>query len=203
MRHALRHACSSRNSYLPSDYRRIPRTLSHVYYDPITPENKREIDKIFSAYTADPADPVIRNRKLETWGRALLVPESTSKVAKFRFDDLCGKPLSAADYIEITNTFGTIFVTDVTKMGLSQKDLVCSLRQSILRVADRHHLFQARRFITFIDACYESKVKLLVTSEVPIYKVFADDPTQSAHEISSHMRSVMDDLVSLFPSHQV
>ena len=42
----------------------------------------------------------------------------------------------------------------------------------------------------------EPQVKLLVTSEVPIYKVFADDPTQTAHEISSHMRSVMDDLVS-------
>ena len=111
---------------VPPDYRRIPRTLSHVYYDPLTPENRREIDKIFAAYTADAADPVIRNRKLETWGRALLVPESTSKVAKFRFDDLCGKPLSAADYIEITNTFGTIFVTDVPRMGLSQKDLVCS-----------------------------------------------------------------------------
>lgn len=45
-----------------------------------------------------------------------------------------------------------------------------------------------------------SQVKLLVTSEVPIYKVFADDPTESANEISSHMRSVMDDLVSAFES---
>ncbi|KAF7792864.1 hypothetical protein EIP86_003965 [Pleurotus ostreatoroseus] len=164
-----------------TDYRRIPRTLSHVYYDPLTPENRQEIDKIFAAYTTDPSDPPIRNRKLETWGRTLLIPESTSRVAKFRFDDLCGRPLSAADYIEITKTFGTIFVLDVPKMGLNQKDL-------------------ARRFITFVDACYESKVKLLVTSEVPIYKVFAGDPAQSAHEISQHMRSVMDDLVRHSPS---
>lgn len=38
-------------------------------------------------------------------------------------------------------------------------------------------------------------MKLLVTSEVPIYKVFADDPSQTAHDISGHMASVMDDLV--------
>ena len=42
-----------------------------------------------------------------------------------------------------------------------------------------------------------AKVKLLVTSEVPIFKVFADDPTKEANEISAHMRSVMDDLVRL------
>lgn len=159
-----------------TDYRRIPRTLSHVYYDPLTPENKAEIEKIWHAYThGDANDPPIRNRKLSTWGRTIVVPESTSKIAKFRFDDLCGKPMSAADYLEITKNFGTIFVLDVPKMGLNEKDL-------------------ARRFITFIDACYDNKVKLLVTSEVPIFKVFADDPSKQAHEISSHMRSVMDDL---------
>ena len=102
----------------------MPRTLSHVYYHPLNEENRREIDKIWAAYTSDPADPVVFNRKLETWGRVLLVPESTSAVAKFNFMDLCGKPLSAADYLEITKNFGTIFLLDVPKMGLDKKDLV-------------------------------------------------------------------------------
>lgn len=121
------------------DYRRIPRSLSHVYYDPLTPENGQEIQKIFHAYTSsDPSDPVVRNRKLTTWGRTIVVPESTSKIAKFHFDELCGKPMSAADYLEITKNFGTIFLLDVPKLGLNEKDL-------------------ARRFITFIDACYDNK----------------------------------------------
>lgn len=107
-----------------TDYRRIPRTLSHVYYDPISDENRRELNKIWAAYTSDPSDPIVTNRKLETWGRTLLVPESTTTVAKFRFMDLCGKPLSAADYLEITKNFGTIFLVDVPKMGLDKKDLV-------------------------------------------------------------------------------
>lgn len=46
--------------------------------------------------------------------------------------DLCGKPLSAADYLEITKNFGTIFVTDVPKMGLDKKDLVSPLSMVIL-----------------------------------------------------------------------
>ena len=103
-----------------------------MYYDPLTPENQAELDKIFDAFTSDPSDPAVHNRKLHTWGREIPVPESSSTVAKFGFLDLCGKPMSAADYIEITKNFGTIFVTGVPKMGLSQKDM-------------------ARRFITFID----------------------------------------------------
>jgi len=103
-----------------------------------------------------------------------LVPESTSAAAKFSFDDLCGKPLSAADYLEVTREFGTIFVVDTPKFGLDKKD-------------------KARRFITFIDACYESKTKLFITSEVPIYQIFSDDSV-NANAISDHMRGVMDDL---------
>ena len=99
--------------------------MSHVYYDPLSEENRREVDKLFTSLTsADPSDPVIANRKLHTWGRTITVPESTSKVAKFEFGDLCGKPLSAGDYIEVTKTFGTIFLMDVPKMGLDLKDKV-------------------------------------------------------------------------------
>jgi predicted ATPase len=96
-----------------------------VYFDPITPEHDLEINKIFKSLASeDPSDPPIRNRKLSTWGRTLLVPESTSKVAKFDFEELCGQPLSAADYLEVTKNFGTVFLLNVPKMGLSQKDLV-------------------------------------------------------------------------------
>jgi len=46
-------------------------------------------------------------------------------VAKFDFEDLCGQPLSAADYIEITKNFGIIFLLNIPKMDLNKKDLVC------------------------------------------------------------------------------
>ena len=107
------------------DYRRIPRALSHVYYHPLSDENRHEVEKIFNALaSSDPTDPIITNRKLETWGRRIVIPESSSSVAKFTFDDLCGKPLSAADYLEVTKQFGTVFVLDVPKMGLDTKDKV-------------------------------------------------------------------------------
>lgn len=45
-------------------------------------------------------------------------------VARFTFDELCARPLSAVDYLEITRAFGTIFVTDVPKLRVDQKDMV-------------------------------------------------------------------------------
>ena len=40
-------------------------------------------------------------------------------------------------------------------------------------------------------------IKLFVSSEVPITKIFADDPSAKNTNVSDHMRSVMDDLVCL------
>ncbi|KAK0461734.1 AFG1-like ATPase-domain-containing protein [Desarmillaria tabescens] len=134
-----------------TDYRRIPRALSKVYYHPLTPSNALEINKIFKSLTShNPSDPVLHNRPLTIWGRTLRIPE-------------------------MTRVFHTVFLLDVPKMGLDSKD-------------------KARRFITFIDACYESKTKLFVTSEVPIHQVFSSDKTDAGKGPSEHMRSVMDDL---------
>ena len=81
-----------------------------------------EVNKIFDAITS--SSHVMQNRELAVWGRKLRVPESTEKAAKFTFKELCGSPLSAADYLQVTETFPTIFVLDVPKMGLGQKDMV-------------------------------------------------------------------------------
>ncbi|KAG2115440.1 hypothetical protein DEU56DRAFT_176997 [Suillus clintonianus] len=73
-----------------TDYRRIPHVLSHVYYHPLTPENKAEIDKIFNSLTcptptAALQDPVVENRPITTWGRTLHVPLSIVYIADLPF----------------------------------------------------------------------------------------------------------------------
>lgn len=87
------------------------------------------MDKLFKAFAPEPAGG--RTIRL-AWGRGLAVPESFEDVAKFTFGDLCNKPMSAADYLEVTGHFGTVFVEGVPRMGIGERD-------------------QARRFITFID----------------------------------------------------
>ena len=79
----------------------------------------------------------MEGRQLKIWGRNLTVPESSGKVAKFTFTELCGQPLSAADYIELTRAFNTIFLLNVPKMDLNQKDMVCdNSRKSLFLIVD-------------------------------------------------------------------
>ena len=62
----------------------------------------------------------------------MIVPECSGSIARFKFADLCDKPLSAADYLEFTGKYGTVIVEAIPRMGLGERD-------------------QARRFITFVD----------------------------------------------------
>lgn len=105
-----------------TDYRRVPRALSRVYYDPVNRETEAEVDKLFRAVTDD--EGAERGRQLTIWGRKLVVPESSDRVARFTFDQLCGKALSAADYLEITKRFETVFVTYIPKLAFNQRDMV-------------------------------------------------------------------------------
>jgi protein AFG1 len=109
----------------------------------------------------------------------------------FTFDELIGKPTSAADYIELMRSYDAFVVTDVPGMTHRERDL-------------------ARRFITFIDAVYESRAKLVLTSAVPLTQLFLskdelkesvqndreDKKGQGEQEeaIDDTMRNLMDDL---------
>jgi predicted ATPase len=71
--------------------------------------------------------------------------------------DLCGKPFSAADYLEITKQFGTVFLLDVPKMGLDRKDLVgvfifFTLSRRYARPSELILLFQGTK-IYYIHRC--------------------------------------------------
>jgi predicted ATPase len=48
------------------------------------------------------------------------------KVAKFTFDELCGQPLGAADYIFLGETFECIFLENIPKMSMHNFNEVIS-----------------------------------------------------------------------------
>ena len=121
----------------PTDYRRVPRPPANVYFYPLGPEAVAHADKWFS-FLGDPKDPP-HPTSHQIWGRDIKVPLVSGKAVKFTFTELCGSPLSAADYLELCRRYKAFVVTDVPTMDYRTRDL-------------------ARRFITFIDAVYESRV---------------------------------------------
>jgi len=83
------------------------------------------------------------------------VPRAASHaaIARFKFDELCGRPLGAEDYLGIASAFHTVFVEDVPQLT-------------------RNDINRVRRLITLVDAFYDKKVRLIVSAQVPMEKLY-------------------------------
>ena len=69
------------------------------------------------------------------------------KVVWFDFRELCDKPLSQNDYLELAAMFQTIIVSDVPHMQVSMASM-------------------ARRFTLLVDVLYDRRVKLVISAAV-------------------------------------
>jgi len=73
------------------------------------------------------------------------VPQQAGGVARFAFADLCAQPLGPADYLALGRRFHSIVLDAVPLLTPDKRN-------------------EARRFMTLIDALYESKVMLFLAA---------------------------------------
>ncbi|KAI3775338.1 hypothetical protein L1987_49910 [Smallanthus sonchifolius] len=86
-------------------------------------------------------------------GRKLQVPLGANGCAYFPFEELCDKPLGAADYFGLCKNFHTLALDDVPIFGL-------------------HNRTAAYRFVTLVDVMYENKARLMCTAEGTPFQLF-------------------------------
>ena len=122
-----------------TDYRKIPRPPSGVYHHPLDKAAISHADRWFRFF-GDPDNDPPHKAKHRVWGRDIEVPKASGKAAMFTFHELIGRATGAADYLELMRSYDAFIVTDVPGMTHRERDW-------------------ARRFITFIDAVYESRVR--------------------------------------------
>ncbi len=93
------------------------------------------------------------------FGRTVRVARVNDRCAWFHFSELCYQPLGAADYISLCNRFPVLIVDRVPQL-------------------DANHIDEARRFVTLIDVCYESRTRLVLAAKVPLHELFVDFSAQ-------------------------
>ena len=86
-------------------------------------------------------------------GRSVHIERANDKCAWFNFDELCKRPLGAADYIAIAQSFDTVICEHVPQL--------CGNTYN-----------EARRFVTLIDALYEGQTRLVASSDVAMENLF-------------------------------
>jgi len=126
------------------DYRLQRMAGVHLYNTPLNCDTARAMDDawehLINGVQALP-------RTLEVFGRELKVPLAANGVARFTFDELCGRPLAAADYIALAENFHTIFLDDIPALKSENAN-------------------EARRLSLLIDTLYDEKTKFICSVAV-------------------------------------
>ncbi|MBF4520914.1 MAG: cell division protein ZapE [Gammaproteobacteria bacterium] len=132
------------------DYRLRVLKQAQLFKSPLSHDNQNWMAQRFSALTntqQHSSEPIIINqRTVETIAH-------TEDVLWCEFSELCFKPRSPADFIEIANIYNTVLVSNVPHLTdfLSEG---------------------TRRFIYLVDEFYDRGVKLLLTSEDSIIEIY-------------------------------
>ncbi len=127
----------------PRDYRLDAAGSEPRYVSPLGPAADACLDAHFRRLSGGSDGTP---RELQNRGRTILVPAAAGSVARFSFDDLCGRPLGAGDYRTVADTFSVLIVADIP----------------ILSAARRN---EVKRLINLIDTLYDKGVRLIVSAE--------------------------------------
>lgn len=146
-----------------TDYRLLKYSYGqmNLYLAPINDENTKAFNDQYT-HICQKEEPSSMEFLVD--GHKLVVPSTLlynsdkkrskpGKVAKFSFNDLCGQPLGAADYIFLAETFDCIFIENIPK--LTMRDLN-----------------EIRRMITLVDVLYEYSVVLVSLADAIPLKLF-------------------------------
>lgn len=130
----------------PTDYRMEKLGGVRIWYVPgpdHTPaEVDREIEKVWHRIAGtDGGAPA----KVTSSGRVIAVPHAGGGAARFSFEDLCGQPLGASDYLRLARTYHTLVIDHIPQLDQDRRN-------------------EAKRFITLIDELYEKGVKLVASA---------------------------------------
>lgn len=126
------------------DFRRARMRGLGTWYVPADRWANEALDLAFSELAAGERPHPCQ---LTVMGRKLQVPLAAgTAVARFDFEQLCGQPLGAGDYLELAIQFETLVLDGIPRLSPENYD-------------------KARRFIVLIDALYDHRVKLIASAE--------------------------------------
>ena len=134
------------------DYRLDRLKTMEVFLTPVNADTDAKLEQDFKSLSIG-GDP--KPVTLHVQGREIEIPKVAEGVAMADFGDLCEKPLGAGDYLAIAESFHTFLLRGIPLLGPEKRN-------------------EAKRFVTLIDALYESKVNLICSADAPPEKLYTE-----------------------------
>ena len=135
-----------------TDHRLRQLKAAPVYYSPL---DKKAEDGVEAAWQRLIGGASPRETVLTVQGRDLVLKRTAAGTARAQFSRLCDNTLGAADYLRLAHAFQTLILENVPQMGPESRN-------------------QAKRFVTLIDALYETRTKLIMSAEVEPKDLYQD-----------------------------
>jgi cell division protein ZapE len=133
------------------DYRMRYLDRAEIYHCGLGGEADRILNMHFENIAPEAGS---RGTTVEIEGRRISIVRRADSIVWFDFGVLCGGPRGPADYIEIARQFQTVLLGNVPRLTDADGDSL-------------------KRFITFIDECYDRNVRLITTAEAPPAELYA------------------------------
>ena len=125
---------------------------SEIYHHPLDASADTSLAQSFQSM----AGGCELQSELEINGRVFHARMRGDGLIWFDFKELCTKPRSTADYIEICRAFNTVFISGLPELGEYNAD-------------------ETRRFINLVDEFYDRNVKLLISAAVAIEELYTGE----------------------------
>ncbi|WP_332065219.1 cell division protein ZapE [Bartonella sp. CB189] len=125
-----------------TDYRLEKSNPQHVYITPLGLEADKHMDQAWMLVLQGQKEV---SDKIFVKGRPIYIPRSGADCARFDYQDLCVKPLAAAEYLALGERYNTIFIDNVPVMDDTCRN-------------------EMKRFILLIDVLYERHIRLFMSA---------------------------------------
>ncbi|WP_371396862.1 cell division protein ZapE [Fretibacter rubidus] len=135
-----------------TDHRLRQLTAAPVYYTPLDAAARDGIDAAWARLTSGACE---RPTVLTVNARDVVLNRTAAGVVRTSFHRLCADTLGAADYLDLAHAFQTLILEDVPQMGPENRN-------------------EAKRFVTLIDALYETRTKLIMSAAVEPAALYQD-----------------------------
>ena len=135
------------------DWRKRSLSGQKYWLNPVNKKNREKINEIFKTLSIGFE---IISENVEVSGRKINIPEVAAGVARISFDDLCNKPLAAADYIEIAIRYKGIIIDDIPNLNDNLRN-------------------ETRRFIWLVDALYDKNCFLIANANSDFSDIYTGE----------------------------
>ena len=132
------------------DYRLARMRGRKIYHWPNDAAAHAALEAAFADLTDHAA---VGSVTLTVLARPLVVPRAGRNVAWFSFEELCARPLAAADYLAIAERFAAVIIEGIPRLSPQQRN-------------------EAQRFHILIDALYEARAVLVASADVPPNQIY-------------------------------